>query len=235
MSEAKYFNMHEHQEQEVEISEDALIARYLKLYAGTISDVLDGLGYKNQVLPKELTGLTSDAKFCGTALTVAGEATDIADPDTIFIPILEMLGDVKKNNVVITQPNDDTCSHLGELSATTIQVRGGNGAVIYGGVRDVDYIHRLGLPVYKRYTTPKDVVGRWLLTAYNVPIDIKNVKIFPMDIIFADKDGVVVVPRDLAIKVLLKSEELQYTENHVRNDVMKGVHPVTAYKRHGWF
>ncbi len=231
----KKFDMHVHDNDDVEIKEDELIERYLKLYAGTISDVLDGLGYKNQVLPKNMTGLSVDAKFCGTALTVTGQQTDITDPDTIFIPILEMLGSVKKNNVVITQPNDDTCSHLGELSATTIKARGGNGAVIYGGVRDVDYIHNLELPVYKLYTTPKDVVGRWLLTEYNVPITIENVSIYPEDLVFADKDGVVIVPKNLVDKVLLKSEELLSTENYVRDEVVKGVHPVDAYKKYGWF
>ena len=235
MEEKKRFDMYTYQESPAEISEDELVARYLKLYGGTISDVLDGLGYVNQVLPKEMTGLTPDAKFCGTALTATGAPTDIRDPDTIFIPILEMLGAVKKNNVVVTQPNDNTCSHLGELSATTIKARGGNGAVIYGGVRDVDYIHRLGLPVYKLYTTPKDVMGRWQLTAYNVPIQIEQVTINPMDIIFADKDSVIVIPKEVAVKVLLKAEELESTENYVREEVLRGVHPVEAYQHHGWF
>lgn len=234
-NEVKKFNMHEHANETTEIETDELIERYMKLYGGTISDVLDGLGYKHQVLPKNMTGLTPDAKFCGTALTATGEQTDIDDPDKIFIPILEMLGEVKKNNVVITQPNDDICSHLGELSATTIKARGGTGAVIYGGVRDVDYIHNLGLPVYKLYTTPKDVMGRWLLTDYNVPIKIEDVMIYPEDIVFADKDGVIIIPKSLASKVLLKAEELQFTENHVRNAVMHGVHPVEAYKKYGWF
>ena len=234
MDEKKRFDMYTYRETE-EIGEDQMVQRFLKLYGGTISDVLDGLGYTNQVLPKEMTGLTPDAKFCGTALTATGEPTDVRDPDEIFIPILEMLGAVKKNNVVITQPNDNTCAHLGELSATTIKARGGNGAIIYGGVRDVDYIHRLGLPVYKLYTTPKDVMGRWRLTAYNVPIRIENVSVKPMDIIFADKDGVIVIPQEAAVKTLLKAEELESTENYVREEVMKGVHPVEAYKNHGWF
>lgn len=236
MEKIKKFDMNESVNiDDTEISMDEIVERFMKLYGGTISDVLDGMGYKNQVLPKELTGLTSDAKFCGNALTVVGKQTNIYDPDIIFLPILEMLGSVKKNDVVITQPNDNTCSHLGELSATTIKARGGNGAVIYGGVRDVDYIHKLGLPVYKLYTTPKDVMGRWLLTEYNVSIKIENVTINPCDFVFADKDGVIIIPKDIVKAVLLKSEQLESTENHVREDVIKGVHPVEAYKKYGWF
>jgi len=212
-----------------------IIRRFSIIYTGAISDSLDQLGYRNQVLPKELKPLRPDSRFCGTALTVRGESTHVDDNNEIFIPLLKMLGDVKPHNVVITQPNDDTCSHLGELSSTTIQARGGVGAVIYGGVRDVDYINKLGLPVFHLYTTPADVVGRWCLKEYNVPIRMKNVTICPGDIIVADSDGVVVVPLSIAEDVLLRAESLVATENHVRNDVMNGVHPLESYYKHGWF
>lgn len=233
--EIKKFNMNEKIEIELNLTIGEIVKRYLNLYGGTISDVLDGLGYRNQVLPKELEGLTPETKFCGRALTVTGEITNINDPDKIFIPILEMLGEVRKHDVVVTQANDNKCSHLGELSATTIKSRGGNGAVIYGGVRDVDYIHKLGLPVYKLYTTPKDVMGRWMLTNYNTPIKIENVEIYPEDIVFSDKDGVIIIPKQIAEKVLLKAEELERTENSVRKEIISGMHPVEAYKKYGWF
>lgn len=214
---------------------EEMLERFSKIYTGAISDSLDQLGYKNQLLPKELKGLTPDAKFCGTALTVSGEATHSEDPEVVFVPMLRMLGDVNKNDVVISQPHDDTCSHLGELSSTTIKVRGGVGAVIYGGVRDVEYIQKLGLPVFHLYTTPADIVGRWRLKEYNVPIRIQNVTIHPGDIITADKDGVLSIPREIAEEVLLKAEALVATENLVRNDVMNGVHPLESYYKHGWF
>lgn len=217
------------------ISLEELVQRFSQIYTGAISDAMDLMAYRHQVLPKELKGLTPDTKLCGTALTVRGEATHVDDPHEIFVPLLKMLGDVQPFNIVVTQANDDTCSHLGELSATTIQARGGKGAVIYGGVRDVDYIHKLGLPVFHLYTTPADVVGRWCLKEYNVPIRIKDVTIHPGDIVVGDKDGVLVVPRHICEKVLIKAEQLVSTENHVRNDVMNGVHPLDSYYKYGWF
>jgi regulator of RNase E activity RraA len=225
----------DHEVKQGNIALENLLQRFSSIYTGAISDSLDQLGYKNQVLPKELKGLTTDAKFCGTALTVRGEATHSEDPEVVFVPMLKMLGDVKKYDVVVSQPNDDTCSHLGELSATTIKARGGVGAVIYGGVRDVDYIHKLGLPVFHLYTTPADIVGRWCLKDYNVPIRIKNVTIHPGDIIIADKDGVLAIPREIAEEVLNRAEDLVNTENHVRSDVINGVHPLDSYYKHGWF
>ncbi|MCS7460520.1 RraA family protein [Paenibacillus doosanensis] len=218
-----------------DIAIEEIIERFSRIYTGAISDALDQLGYKHQVLPKELKGLTADAKLCGTALTVRGEATHSEDADVVFVPMLKMLGDVQKFNVVVSQPNDSACSHLGELSSTTIKARGGVGAVIYGGVRDVDYIEKLGLPVFHLYTTPADIVGRWCLKEYNVPIRIQNVDVHPMDIIAADKDGVVVIPKQIALQALERAEALVATENHVRNDVMNGMHPLESYYKHGWF
>lgn len=218
------------------IPQEELLARFNKVYNGAISDMLDQLGYRNQVLPKELIPLQKEnANFCGTALTVNGEGTDSKDTDVAFVPLLNMLGAVQKNNVVVTQANEDSSSHLGELASTTIKARGGVGAVIYGGARDIDYIEKLGLPVFSLYTSPADIVGRWYVKEYNVPIRIKNVTIQPGDIIKADKDGVVAIPRDIAEEVLLKSEELVNTENHVRQDVEQGVHPLDSFYKHGWF
>jgi 4-hydroxy-4-methyl-2-oxoglutarate aldolase len=217
------------------MAQDELLGRFSKLYTGAISDALDQLGCRSQVLPKELQGLAPDTKLCGFALTVRGEATDVLDQDEIFIPLLRMLGDVQQHQVVISQPGDDICAHLGELSATTIQARGGVGAVIYGGVRDVDYIRKLGFPVFHLYTTPVDIVGRWCLKEYNIPIRIKNVTIEPQDVIVGDQDGVLVVPGKRAMEVLLLAEQLVATENHVRDDVRQGIHPLDSYAKHRWF
>ncbi|GMA60724.1 RraA family protein [Alicyclobacillus fastidiosus] len=214
---------------------EEVLERFKKVYNGAVSDMLDSIGYRDQVLPKELTPLNPEVNFCGTALTVNGQATHSKETEVAFVPLLKMLGDVQKNNVVVIQPNDDICSHLGELASTTIKARGGVGAVIYGGARDIDYVQKLGLPLYKLYTTPVDIVGRWYVKEYNVPIRIKNVNVNPGDIIKADKDGVVVIPLEVAEEILLKSEELLNTENHVRNDVQNGVHPLESFYKHGWF
>ncbi len=212
-----------------------MISRFSRIYSGAVSDVLDQMGFRNQVLPRSLHGLTLEAKVCGLALPVLGEPSTVTDADEIFTPVLRMLGDVKPLDVVVTRANDQSCSHLGELSATAIQSRGGAGAVIYGGVRDVDYIQKLGLPVFCRYTTPADIVGRWRLVEYNVAMQIEDVTVHPRDIVLGDKDGVLVVPQDIAEEVLIASEQIVGTESHVRSAVKNGMHPLDAYQKYGWF
>jgi regulator of RNase E activity RraA len=213
-----------------------LIERLAKIpYTGAISDILDEMGFHNQVLPKEIQSLYPGYTLAGRALTIAGEPTTSEDPEVIFIPYLKMLGDVKPGDILVSQPNDNLAAHLGELSSETAQFRGARGAVIDGGVRDTDYILKLKFPVFAHYKTPVDIVGRWRLVAYNVPIDIGRVHIEPGDYIVGDRDGVLVIPQTIAEEVVTKAEAVVKTENLVRKLILKGVHPVDAYRKFGRF
>ncbi len=204
-------------------------------YTGAISDILDEMGRTNQVLPHEIQAVERGQTLAGRALTIVGEPTTSLDPEIIFIPFLKMLGDVKPGDILVSQPNDDVAAHLGELSSETAQYRGARGAVIDGGVRDTSYIAKIKFPVFARYTTPIDIVGRWHLTAYNVPIQIGKVKIAPGDYVVGDHDGVVIIPQDVANEVITKAEEVVQTENLVRKAILEGVHPVEAYRKFGRF
>jgi regulator of RNase E activity RraA len=213
-----------------------LIARLRAIpYTGAISDILDEAGYRNQVLPWEIQAVERGSSIVGRALTVEGKATTEGERDDFFIPFLRMLGDVGQGDVIVSQPNDRVVAHFGELSSETAQHRGGAGAVIDGGVRDVDYISKLGFPIFARYTTPLDIVGRWQLTSFNEPITIGVTRIERGDYIVGDHDGVVVIPKDIAADVTAKAEEVVKTENLLRKEILGGAHPVDAYMRHGRF
>jgi regulator of RNase E activity RraA len=168
-------------------------------------------------------------------LTILGEPTASEDPEVIFVPFLKMLGDVKADDVLVNQPNDNLAAHLGELSTETAQYRGARGAVIDGGARDTDYILKLGFPVFARYKTPVDIVGRWRLVAHNIPIVIGRVKIAPGDYILGDRDGVLVIPQSIAADVVTKAEAVVQTENLVRKSILQGAHPVDAFRKFGRF
>ena len=214
---------------------DDLCRRFSVIYTGAISDVLDEMGYRNQVLPSDIQGLTRDQRVAGVALTLEGEPTASVDPEEIYIPLLEMLGRLSDGDVIVSQPHDNVSAHIGELSAETAKFRGARGAVIDGGARDVDYILRLGFPVFCRYRTPSDVVGRWKLVSVGRPISIGAVTIRRGDFVVGDRDGVLVIPQEITTRVLEKSEEVVGTENLVRKAVLQGVHPVDAYRKYGRF
>ena len=190
-------------------------------YTGAISDILDEMGFHEQVLPKEIQALRAgQTTVAGRALTVLGEPTQSDDPEVIFVPLLKMLGEIKPGDVLVSQPNDDVAAHLGELSAETAQYRGCQGAVIDGGVRGTDYIEKLGFPVFARYRTPTDIIGRWRLADYNLPIRIGSVEVSPGDYILGDRDGVLAIPARAAEEVIARAEVVVQTENQVRNDIL---------------
>lgn len=227
--------MGESKDQIVNFDVDDVCRRFSVIYTGAVSDVLDEMGHRNQVLPSSIQALTMEQRVAGIAMPVEGAQTDSQDTDEIFIPILKMLGDLQNGDVIVSQPHDNLSAHIGELSCETAKFRGARGAVIDGGARDIDYILKLGFPVFCRYRTPSDVVGRWKLISYGKEIRIGQVPVRRGDFIVGDKDGVLVIPREITLQVLEKSEEVVNTENLVRKAILEGVHPVDAYRKYGRF
>jgi 4-hydroxy-4-methyl-2-oxoglutarate aldolase len=204
-------------------------------YTGAISDILDEMGLTDQVLPHEIQSLDAGRILAGRALTVLGERAPGMPRDDYFIPYLKMLGSIAPGDVVVSQPNDSTVSHFGELSAETAKARGGGGLVVDGGVRDIDYIVKLGFPAFARYTTPRDIVGRWRLLDMNVPVTIGRTRVQPGDYLLGDRDGVLIIPARAAEEVIGKAEQVIHTENHLRKAILEGMQPLEAYQKFGRF
>lgn len=227
--------MESRQEGKAEISIQEMCERFDRIYTGAISDVMDEMGYQDQVLPASIQALRPEIRISGVAMPIQGEPAPGLKRDDYFLPFLEMLGDLKPGHVIVSQPNDSLTAHLGELSAETAQFRGARGAVIDGGCRDIDYILKLGFPVFCRYRTPLDIVGRWQLKSHGQPVCIGRVTVREGDFIVGDKDGVLMIPEEITGEVLIKAEEVVSTENLIRKAIFQGIHPVEAYKRHGRF
>jgi 4-hydroxy-4-methyl-2-oxoglutarate aldolase len=204
-------------------------------YTGAISDILDEMGVRGQTLPAQIQTLVSGHTVAGRAFTVLGEATTSQDPEVIFVPFLRMLGALQPGDVLVVQPNDAVSSHIGELTSETAKYRGARGAVIDGGARDTQYIQNLGFPVFARYRTPRDIVGRWRLVDYNVPIQIGGTTVRPGDFVVGDRDGVLILPVEIAEEVITKAEEVIRTENLVRKAILDGMLPLDAYEKFGRF
>src|SRR3954449_1898299 len=213
-----------------------LAARFSSVYTGALTDVLDRHGLLQQTLPPELAPLREGMRLAGPVYPVLGRPHPGHDYDTSIRLLLEMLGSVPPEHVAVYQSNDRACAHLGELSATSLASRGCAGAVIDGGARDVDFILRVGFPVFTRYVTPQDCVSHWELLGHgDVTIVVGGVRVAPGDWIVGDRDGVVVVPGERVEDVLAEAEEKVATENQIREAVRQGTLPLDAYERHGTF
>jgi 4-hydroxy-4-methyl-2-oxoglutarate aldolase len=207
--------------------------RYLRLYTGAIADMLDKHGLRQQVLPHSVTPFTKNRRLAGMAFTGQGyPCADIAHDDTQLR--LEMLDHILPGTVSMWACGGSTaCAHWGEMMSTAALQRGCAGAVIDGGVRDLDFIDAMDYPVFASFKCSASSVGRWDIHAYQVPIRIGEVVIHPGDFVLGDSDGVVVVPKDLTFEILEAAENLYQRESGMRAELRRGLPVKDAYARYG--
>jgi regulator of RNase E activity RraA len=124
---------------------------------------------------------------------------------------------------------------MGELSAETLKNKGVLGYVVDGGCRDTDFILKIGFPVFFSFYTPSDIVGRWIPDRFGEPITIGDVTICNGDYLLGDRDGVVVIPREVVADAITRTEQVVQTENKVRTAILDGMDPVEAYLKYGKF
>jgi regulator of RNase E activity RraA len=216
---------------------DDLPRRFARIYTAAITDVMDEMGLQRQTLPSAIQPLTPDMRLAGYAFTARGRPHrgTPRDRDETLRRFLAMLGAVPADSVLVLAANDGVAAHFGELSAEWFGTRRVRGAVIDGGTRDAAYLSRLRFPTFVRYRTPQDSVPRWRVHDWGQPLVIGGVRVALGDVIVADLDGVVVVPRRVAHEVATRCEKLVGTENAVRKAVKRGMPPLAAYEKFGSF
>ena len=214
---------------------DILADRLANCYSGAVYDVLRDLGHANQVLPATLRPLDAAHKLAGRVYTVSGHYDDTLDAHQTLLAWTGLLSKAPADSVVICQPHDSTLAHMGELSAETLQRRGVRGYIVDGGCRDSSFIQSIGFPVFCRYYTPRDIVGRWIADEFGNPLKIGDVTIESGDYVLADRDGVVIIPSTIALQVVERTEAVIQTESLVRKAIMEGVDPQQAYLQFGKF
>lgn len=213
-----------------------LAQRFLSVYTGAITDVLDRLGNRTQTLPSTIRPLRPGMRLAGPVYTVEGKPEPGVDYDTSIRRTLEMLGAVPSGHVAVYQTHGEASAHLGELSVISLKSRGVAGAVIDGGCRDVDHILREDYPVFAHHVTPQDCTHRWRVTGHgDVTIEIGGVRVSPGDWAVADEDGVVIVPGSVVVEVLEAAETMVATESEIRDAIRAGTLPLEAYDRYGTF
>src|SRR5713101_8186602 len=212
---------------------DNLPRRFARIYTAAITDVMDEMGLQRQTLPSAIQPLTPDMRLAGYAFTARGRPHrgTPRDRDQTLRRFLGMLGAVPADSVLVLAANDSVAAHFGELSAEWFRARRVRGAVIDGATRDAVHLSRLRFPTFVRYRTPQDSVPRWRVTDWGQPLTIGGVRVALGDMIVADLDGVVVVPRRVAHEVLTRCEKLVGTENAVRKAVKRGMTPLSAYDK----
>ncbi|MGH2375887.1 MAG: RraA family protein [bacterium] len=213
---------------------EELCARYGRLYVAAVADALDDKGLWHQIVDRRIQPLTLEMRVAGPAFTMLGRPE--RSTDRAIRKGVKAVDALQRHTVAVMDcSGEEITGHWGELLTNGALVRGCTGAVIDGGTRDVAAILRMSFPVFSKYRSPADAKGRWNVVDFDCPVTIGGVPVAPGDFIVGDADGVVVVPRDLVVEVLLEAEEVAKTETEIRQRVRDGQSVAKLYMEYKRF
>jgi regulator of RNase E activity RraA len=220
-----------------EPSASEICARFRGMYVPAISDAMYELGMPEPVLPSSLRPLLPDRSFVGVAFTVEGAeivpAVSWDEGKQRIASYLEVFSMLTPDSVMVSKNTGDFVGHFGELTGNSALEHGCVGVVLDGNLRDTAGLRDIGLQVYYRDVNPRSGIGRWEMVAHQQPVRIGEVTVHPGDIVVADFDGVLIVPRSDAVAVLERAEEIVSIERHVRHDMRLGMSPLEGLAKHG--
>jgi regulator of RNase E activity RraA len=210
----------------------AMIDAYRHVEVASVSDAIEQLLHQKRFMSHRMQSIFP-TKFAGTALTVKLVKEENHDPDALS-GMLQAIDIGGPGSVYVMQVEDgaDTAG-MGGLMGTAMFARGFAGAVIDGGVRDLPQLKRIGFPVYALGPVPSTAVGHYRFAGMNIPVKCDGIDVSPQDIIVADMDGVVVVPRAKAAEILVLSQRLDNTEHSTYPFIEKFHSIVEAVKQFG--
>ena len=210
----------------------AMIEAYRHVEVASVSDAMEQLLHQRRYMSHRMQAIFP-TKFAGIALTVKLAKEETNDPDALE-GMLKAIDSGSSGSVYVMQVEDgaDTAG-MGGLMGTAMSARGFAGAVIDGGVRDLAQLKRIGFPVYALGPVPSTAVGHYRFAGMNVPIKCDGVDVMPGDIVVADLDGVVVVPRAQAPDILVLAQKLDFTEHSTYPFIEKFHSIVEAVKQFG--
>ncbi|MBC7333901.1 MAG: RraA family protein [Actinobacteria bacterium] len=214
--------------------EKSILDEYRNLYSGVISDILDTLGFRNQVMNYKIRPIYPEAKIVGFAFTIyaekmVGKCLPVLDRYKIEFEAIDLL---KKDDVVVVANANYCGAFWGELLSTKAKSKGARGAIIEGFARDCAKIKELDFPVFSIGITPADSHMRVEAVSFGHVVTCGGVKVNQGDLIFADFDGVVVIPSEIIEPVLIKAKEKGLTEGKVRDELRGGKSVKEVYKKY---
>jgi regulator of RNase E activity RraA len=216
------------------VSETEIILRYELLYTGCVNDVLREHCLTNQALPAEIVPLRDEMILAGFAFTIRSNADPSLEGELELR--VKMLDELRPNMVCVWNANGtDNASHWGGVMTKMSKKQGVRGAVIDGGIRDTGDILSQNFPIWYRYRISNGSLSRAKITGYQVPVTVGTVLIKPGDLIFADIDGAIVIPRKLVLPVLERAEAIESNEGEFKEWIDAGLSPEEVHDRGGYF
>jgi regulator of RNase E activity RraA len=212
--------------------EASVLEGYRHVEVASVSDALEKISGQRMYMSHHMRPIFP-AKFAGVAVTVQLKKEENKDPDALQ-GMLAAIDQGGPNSVyVMVVENGADIAGMGGLMGTAMSARNFSGAVIDGGVRDVAYLQKIGFPVYALGVVPSTSVSHYRFAGANIPVVCDGVAVSAGDIVTADADGVVVVPRAKAAEVLAVAQDMDFKEHSMYAYIEKLKSVEEAVKKFG--
>ena len=192
---------------------DPIVDGFRLVEVASVADAMEQLYGQKNYMAHDMRPLFP-TKFAGPAVTVMLKKEEHKEGSKASQGMLDAIDAAPPGSVYVMVLEDGLdYAGMGALMSTAMKARGLTAAVVDGSVRDTPQLARLQFPVFSRGTVPSTTINHYRFAGGNIPVKCAGVMVSPGDIIVADEDGVVVVPKAKAAEVLKKSEELDNTEH----------------------
>ncbi|PYX46222.1 MAG: dimethylmenaquinone methyltransferase [Acidobacteria bacterium] len=210
-----------------------LIAEFRRVEVASVSDALEQISGKRMYMSHHMQPIFT-AKFAGFARTVQLKKDEGNKDPEALTGMLEAIDQGSTDSVYVMVVEDGAdIAGMGGLMGTAMAARGYSGAVIDGGVRDVAYLRKIGFPVYATGIVPSTSVHHYRFAGAQIPVVCNGVPVNAGDIVVADSDGVVVVPRADAQPVLTLAQQMDFKEHSMYAVIEQLKSIVAAVKKFG--
>ena len=209
-----------------------MVDAYRHVEAASVSDAMEQLLHEKRYMSHRMQAIFP-TKFAGTAVTVLLKREENRDPDALTGMLKAIDSGGTGSVYVMTVQDGADIAGMGGLMGTAMAARGYAGAVVDGGVRDIPQLKRIQFPVYALGPVPSTSVGHYRFAGADISIVCDGVEVDPGDIIVADQDGVVVVPKAHAADILIKAQALDNSEHSMYPFIEKYHSIVEAVQKFG--
>ncbi|HDY8131505.1 TPA: cytidyltransferase [Vibrio vulnificus] len=199
-----------------------------------LSDLLDDLGFPNQVV-KGLKPNIHGAKLLGRAKTLKLRALQEGECFKGIYDALHSYDTIVPNDIILVENEMSEYAYFGELNANLAIRSGAAGVIVNGMTRDSLEVVSTGLPVFSKGYTCQDVRKRATTESFNKTICLNEIKVEPECLVFADAEGVIIIPKSIENEVIEEVFKRSANEKKILTEISEGVNVDILTKKYGFF